>query len=203
MCGASGEQKALSASQTNFFQTLTDHYQTVFGEQQGVLSSLTDSFKPILERGPNGRGFSDAERSTLETQAGESTARGYAKAKQALGEAEAARGGNAYIPSGADDQRDAELASSAESERANLDQRITLADYDEGHRQYDAAASGLLGVAGLESPTAAAGAATGAGSAASETANEIAQEDNSVWQGVVGAIGGIAGQAVGGWAGKP
>src|SRR5579884_3939285 len=103
MCGPTSAQTELQSEQADFYRQMTQEYTTVFGEDQGILSSLTKTFEPILEAGPNQKGFSDAERNDLNSQAIEGTAKNYAAADRALKEDQAAEGGGDTVaPTGTD-----------------------------------------------------------------------------------------------------
>jgi hypothetical protein len=195
MCGATNQQKDLEAKQAAFYDTMTKDYQTVFGESQAILGKLTKAFQPIVDAGPNQRGFSDAERADLHTQSTEGVARNFDKAKRELNSDLAARGGDDFIPSGGDNQMRGDLAGFAAAQKSGEDLQIEEADYAAGHANWQFATGVLGGVASELSPTRYSDAATGAGSAAASTANAIAQADNSVWSSVIGGISGIAGMA--------
>jgi len=198
MCGASSEQKQTYAEQNAFYGQLTSEYATVFGEDQSILNEMTAIYKPILEAGPNQKGFSSEEETALRTQATEGTAQNYQKAAVALSESLNARGGgDTYIPSAADEEIKAELASSAAGQESREQLGITEENYAQGRAQFNAASSVLATEAGLLNPTGFAGATTGAGSAAAQTANEITQANNSWIAPVLGAVGGVLGQAAG------
>lgn len=199
MCGATDQQKSLEASQAAFYNQLTQQYASVFQKNQGILDMLTSTFEPILKAGPNQRGFSDEERTNLETEATEGVARGFDKAQQALNQNLAARGGSDFIPTGGDAEMRGSLAATAEEEQAGLKQQITAADYAAGEDRWRYASGVLAGTANMYNPTGYAGAATGAGGAASQTANDIAQADNSVWSSVIGGLSGVGGAAIGAW----
>lgn len=193
MCGASQGQKDLAQSQSNFYNTLTSEYSTVFGQNQAILGSLTKSFQPILDAGINQEGFSKAELNNLNSQAVTGTGTNYAKAAAALGASQGAEGGGtAFIPSGAKREQQAQLAESAAANESGIESNITAADYATGRSNYLSAAAGLGGVAGQLNPAGFANSATGAGSAASTTANEVSQA-NSSWMNLVsGGLGAAA-----------
>ena len=204
MSGASSAQEQLQTEQMNFYQTLTNEYQTTFGENQSILKSLTASFSPILQAGINQKGFSDAELTALNSQAVTGTGQAYKQAQTAVGDKLAAEGGgNTYIPSGAKTQVQEELASSAAQNIGNQELGIQENDYATGRQNYLEAAGILGGVASQYNPTGYAGAATNAGSAAETTANQINQENNSWVNAVVGGVTGLAGAAATAYAGKP
>lgn len=199
MCGATDQQKSIEASQAKFYDTLTAQYQQVFGEHQQIIGELRKAFEPILAKGPNQRGFSDAERTDLHTQSNEGVARNFQHAKTELNENLAARGGDDFIPSGSDNQMRGDLSGFAAAQQSGEDLQIDEADWAAGHENWKFATGVLGGVASELNPTGLANAATGAGSAAAETANQIAMADNSVWSSVIGGLSGIAGAAVGGY----
>lgn len=198
MCGASKQQNDIESQQQSFYGTMNKEAQSVFGQNQELYSNLMAAFKPILMAGPDQEGFGPEERTALQTQSTEGVASNYAKAAAAVrtGSAEEG-GGNVPVPSGAADQAQGEIASSAAGELSKEQQQITQADYSVGRENWLAADQGLSGAGAAFAPsTALEGEATSGGSAAASTANQIAQENNS-W---MGALGGLAGTALGGWA---
>lgn len=203
MCGATQAQTDLQTAQANFYNTMVQNYNQVYGEQQSVLNAVTTSLAPIIAAGINQEGFSAAEKTSLMTSATEGVARGYQQAQQALNAKQAAAGGTAAtnIQSGATQQVSEELASEAVQTQASEEQQITQADYAQGRQNYLAAVQAEEGAAGLLNATGVSGAATSAGSAEGTTANQIAQANNSVWTSVIGALGGVAGAAMGNPAG--
>lgn len=202
MCGDNREQGRIYKAQADFYDTMTAQYKEVFGKQQAILDDLTAKFKPIVDAGPNQRGFSKEEHTLLDTGATEGVANNFASVKKSLGEELAARGGSDFIPSGADTQLSAGIDAVAAAERSNLQNKIEMADFAAGKENWNTAINVLSGTAGMLNPVGYSEAATGAGNSAANTANEMAKADNSMWGGVMGMIGGVAGAAVGGWAGK-
>lgn len=194
MCGGTPQQTQIEATQQAFLSQLTSEYGTVFGESQNILNSLTSTFEPILQAGPNQQGFSKPELTALETQAKQGTGQNYAQAAQALGDQQAAQGGgNTFLPSGAKSQLSEELAGSAAGTLSQEQLGITGANYAQGRANFNTAASALGGVASELNPEGMARQATASGSAAASTANQIAQENQS-WMGAVGGVlGGIQG----------
>lgn len=198
MCGATSAQNTLQTEQTQFYQQAQQEQSTVYGEDQDLLAKMESVYEPILNAGPNQKGFSQAEDNNLNTQAVEGTAENYSAAAKAVGEETgAAGGGDTYLPSGGATQLKEETANSAASQESSEESQIQQADYAQGYNEWQTAAEGLSGVASDLSPTAYSTAATNAGSAASTTANDIAQENNSWINAAIGAAGTIGGAAVG------
>lgn len=201
MCGASDQQKQIEASQAAFYNELTSEYKTVFGKNQDILGALTKSFEPILAGGINQEGFSKAELANLNSQAVTGTGENYAKAAAALGARQGAEGGGTeFIPSGAKNQQQLQLAESASQNESNIESNILAADYATGRQNYLDAAGMLGSVAAGYNPIGFANAATGAGGAAAQTANEITQANNS-WMNLVGGALGSAASAFGSYEG--
>lgn len=194
-CGASSQMKQIGSEQSSFFQQLTQQAGSVFGKASGVFNDLVKTFTPVVAAGPNQEGFSGAEKTAMFTMANEGTAQTYNKASAALEKGLAARGGgNAYIPSGADDQLRETLASSAAAQESNAKNQIVQEDYATGRDNWLKAAAGLSGATNVFNPvTGMNDSATSAGNAAEKTENEIQQADNS-W---VGAVTGMAGGILG------
>ena len=199
-CGASSQQKQMYAKQSSFFDTLIEQAKEVFGGASTVFKDLVDTFAPIVKAGPNQHGFNLETRTALNTQATEGTSRAFEHASKAVNESIAARGGgNAYIPSGADEQLRQQLAAEAAANESEQKLKIVQADYDVGRDNYFRAASGLAGATNVFAPAVSmSNAATEAGNAASNTANEIAQANNSWVNAAFGALGGVGSAAVGG-----
>jgi hypothetical protein len=197
MCGATAAQTELQQQQAEFYKNLSDAYEMQFGSSETILDSLRSQFMPILQAGPNQQGFNPAELQDLQTQAIEGTGTNYAQASKALQENQAATTGGEFLPAGATTQLQQELATSAAAEKSQEQQQITQASYAQGHANWAAAANELNDAAQMYNPLGYAGAATSSGEAAGTTANQIAQASNSVWGSVLGALGGVAGAAVG------
>lgn len=199
LCGGpTAAQQQLQTAQSNYYNTMTQEAESVFGQDQALYSYLTSTFEPIINAGPNQQGFSQEELNTLNSSAITTTGQNYANAAKAVNEQIAAEGGgNTFIPSGANNQLKEEVATSAAALTSQEESQILQAGYQQGYNEYEAAVAGLEGGANVLSGSAAlSNSANNAGSAASQTANEIAQEDNS-W---MGAIGGLLGAGLQGWA---
>jgi hypothetical protein len=198
MCGATQQQKDITDEQQQFYNTLTQQYSTIFGENQAITGALTSAFTPILEAGPSQTGFSPSEENALETQNTEGTASSYAQAQKATADILAARGGgNTLLPSSVDSTLLAQNANQAAAAKAAGQNQITQADYAQGYQNWNTAAGILGSTAGLLNPTGYSGAATGAGTAASSSATSVANAANSPWNAAFGALGSIGGAAVG------
>lgn len=204
MCGSTAAQNQIEQSQQNFMNQVQQQAGSVFGSSSQVFKDLMNTFTPTVAAGPNQQGFSPAELSNLNSQAITQTGRAYKNAKEALGDQFAAQGGgNTVNPSGAQVGADLNLAEGAANQTANELGGINAANWETGRQNYQTAVKGMMGATDVFNPsTGMANAGTGAGEAAANTANQIAQENNSWVSAVTGALGSIAGSAMGGLGGS-
>jgi len=199
-CGATPQQQQLEGAQANFYTQATSQATQAFGPASNVFNGLMSTFAPIVAAGPSQQGFSPQELANLNSEAVTQTGQAYKDAKAAVGNQEAAYGGgNAVLPSGAQVGTDLGLAEAGANQTSIELGQITQANYTQGNKNYEEAVAGEEAAPGVfGTSSGATNAATSAGSAASNTANQIAQENNSWVSAVTGALGGIAGAAVGG-----
>lgn len=206
MCGPSGQQTQITDEQQEFFKNLTQQYSTIFGENQGIVSSLTSAFTPILEAGPSQTGYSPSEANALNTQATEKTATDYAQAQRATAQMLAGRGGGVntlggggtgsnLLPSSVNANILANNANAAATERATLQNQNLVGNYQQGYQNWNTAATVLGNTAGLVNPTQYAGQVTGAGQQAAGSAEAMAQEQYAPWGAAIGALGSVGGLA--------
>lgn len=198
MCGATQSQKDAEAAQAKLANEMSKDYAITFGQNQEILASLRSALQPIIAAGPNQQGFAPAELSALRTEATDLNARGAQNAEVAASaKAATAGGGNAAIPSGAQEQIGAMVNESAAQSLANQQLTITGEDYATGRQNFFAAEGALAGQAGqLENPATAAGsAASGANTEWMNAATQI-QQANDAWMaplgGMIGSLGGAA-----------
>jgi hypothetical protein len=206
MCGGpSNTQLELQQEEADFYATQIDAYHTAYGNFKSLQDRLDAQFAPIIAKGPNQFGFSDAELQNLNTIATEGTARNYASAKRALQESIATQGGgtsNVNRTSGESDQLQEELGSQAAGLESTEQQQIQQAGYQQGHQEWQEAVAGEEDLASGWNPNNYAGSATNSGKLASDTANTITEEGNQMWGSIIGALGGIGGMAAGSWVTK-
>lgn len=198
MCGPSSQQTQLSDEQQQFYTTLSNQYSQIFNQSQAITSALTSAFTPILNAGPSQTGFSPSEENALQTQNTQNVATDYAQAQKATAQILAARGGgNTMLPSSVTSNILAQNANSAAATRAQGENAITQANYQQGYQNWNTAANVLGSTAGLLNPNAYSGQATNAGQQAGTTLNQMAQEQFAPWGAAIGALGSVAGAALG------
>jgi hypothetical protein len=198
MCGATQGQTNISNEENAFYQQLTQQYGTVFGEDQALTGALTSAFTPILAAGPSQTGFSPSETNALETQNDENVGTNYAQAQKATAQILAAQGGgNTLLPSSVSANLLAQNANQAAAQRAQGQNQITQANYQQGYQNWQSAAGVLGNTAGLLNPTSFGGMTTGAGTSAMTGATDVANATNSPWNAAFGALGSVGGLATG------
>jgi hypothetical protein len=198
MCGASKEQKDAYKTQKTLTNTAMQQAQAEFGNASTVFNSLFNTFAPIVAAGPNQKGFSLPEESSLKSSAITNTGEAYRHAATAVKEANAAvGGGNEYLPGGAEIGRNIEVANEGAERTADALNKIDQANFETGRENYFKAAAGLEAAPGVfGTANSGTGTAIGSADAAAKTADQIAQENNSWVGAVTGALGGIGGAAV-------
>ena len=198
MCGATEQQKQISDAQQDFYNKLSAEYDTIFGQNQAITQALTSAFMPILQAGPSQTGFSQSQETAMRTQNTENVATDYAQAQRATSQILAAKGGgNTMLPSSVTANILAGNANAAAATRAQGENQITQANYQQGYQNWNTAASVLGNTAQLINPNAYSGQATTAGGAASTSANNIATANFAPLGAAIGAAVSILGGKVG------
>ena len=204
MCGGpTSAQTELQQSESDFYKNQIAAYNTAYQNFSQIQSVLNAQFAPILAKGPGQWGYTPEETAAYNTQIAEGTGRNYDQAQRALQENIAAEGGagagNVNVTSGTTDQLKEELAAQAAGEQSSEQLGVTTSGYALGRQRYDQAIQGEEALAAGWNPNAFSGSAVNAGNLASSEANTIAQQQNAMWGSVLGALGGVAGSAAGGW----
>jgi hypothetical protein len=199
MCGGPSQtQLNLQSEEAQFYQTQIQAYNTAYQNFSAIQSTLSQQFSPILAKGPNQMGFSDAELQNLNTTATQGTAQEYAKAKTALQENQATQGGgtsNVNLTGGPQNQEAEELAATGAATESAEKLGIQQAGYAQGYNEWQGAVAGEEDLAAGWNPNSFSSSANNAAGTANSEANAITQEQESVWGNVLGALGGVAGGA--------
>jgi hypothetical protein len=202
MCGATSGQKDQASATSQAYQTATAQSQQVFGDSSTAFSDLMKAYQPIVAAGPGQQGFSQQELSNLNSSAITQTGIEAKNAKAALGNSEATAagtGGSGPVgPGGATIGANLGLAENAGNQTASELSDIQQKDYQQGATNYQNAVTGLAGASSVFNPSSGAtSAATGAGDSATTATQNVAAAQQSGWQLAAGALGGIAGAALG------
>jgi hypothetical protein len=198
-CGAPGPQKQLANLQSQYYQTLINEAQQVFGQTSYFAQQLSNEFETIFAAGPSQQGWSPEMASAINANIVTTGAEATRSATEAaLARTSATGGGNEFVPSGAVGEEMAEIATTGAVNVASQQNQALVQNYMQGLQNWQFAAKGLAGIPGmLATGLSPAGAATQAGEAAGQTWNQIAQESFAPWGAVIGA----AGEALGGLTG--
>ena len=204
MCGGpSSAQTENQQAQADFYKKQIAAYDTAYGNYKEIQNALKQQFAPIMAAGPGQFGYTPEETTALRTQATEGTAQAYAAAQKALQERVATLGNGTNtinMTGGPMVQTQGQLASTAAGESARENLAITSSGYDLGRSMWQNAITGYENLASGWNPNSFGSTAINAGNSAASEANTIAAQRNSMWGAILGGLGGIAGQAAGGWA---
>jgi hypothetical protein len=200
-CGPSGDEKAAASAAQNFSKQLSSQATQVFGGASKVFQSLVNTFTPTVNAGPNQQGFSPAELSAMNSQVITGAGQAYKNERAALGNAEASvGGGNVTLPSGVNEANDANLAANAGNLTSSELNKVTQENYAVGRQDYDTAVKGLAGAPDVFNPATSAGNSAESGLQNSfEDQSKMTEQSDSWVNATIGALGGVAGTAIGGW----
>lgn len=196
MCGGTQDQTSLTNEEMQILQQGQQMTQQQYANQQAIYQPMAAKFQSIFAGGPNQTGYSEAEKTDLDSQALEGTAENYSGAAKAVGEETAAEGGGTNpLPSGGQTQLKQEVANSAAGEESKEETGIDEADYAQGYDEWKDAGSGLESIAAGENPIGYENAETGEEGNANSEANAVATEQNSWENAVLGAAGSVGSAA--------
>jgi hypothetical protein len=198
MCGPTGSEKNLQASQQNFASMLQSNYGTLFGQQQGVLNAINNSLSPVLAAGPSQNGFTGPQLSAMQTQIINNTSAATRNAAQAARNVAAGQGGGGTsgLTSGIQQQIQASILSQGAIAQGSQEANLAVQNAQLGQENYWRAAGGMQALASGYSPNAAMGGATTANQSAFGEANEIQQQQQQEDQMIAGGITAAAGLAI-------
>lgn len=171
MCGPSHEQQILEGKQSSLSDLMMQSFRERFGQQSDLISKLQQSvYQPIVSAGPGQEGMTPQEKAAYQTDILNKTGANYQNAKRALQTTLSARGGgNVALPSGAEAQLQAVLASEAAGQTSANELQLTKENYALGRERYDRAVAGQQALLGQFNPTAySSGAESGYGQAFGE-----------------------------------
>jgi hypothetical protein len=176
---------------------LQSDYRDRFGQQSAVLQNLNSTLTPIFQAGPDQQGFGAQELAALNTAAGEGVGQNYAKVGRALNNQLAARGGgNEVLPSGATANLKETLAEAGAAESSQLQNKITTANYAQGRKNWEEAASGLEALSRGYDPTAFSGQSIDANKNAFGEATQIQTMKNQKESAIAGGLTSLASSAL-------
>jgi hypothetical protein len=171
--------------------------QQQYGLQSSQLAFLNGILQPMVQN-PTGLGQKDL--TAMRTTASDTIAQQGANAQKAIQAKEAGTGNGTGLPSGAQDQINAGVATATAEQEASTQNQITQYDASVKQSNFWNAVSGLSGNAAMLNPTSYAGAANQGSSSLASLGTAFNQSQQSGW--LNAALGGLG--AVGAaYAGKP
>jgi hypothetical protein len=183
-----------SRAQADFYKTMTANYNTEFGEQQNIMSSLLTKLQPIVAAGAGQYGYDTTEDASLRSTATDTDAKAFSDQGVKLDNQMAAQNGgvDGAVPTGAKEQLKQQLGVEQAKKISSDQQAITQAGYDKGATDYNNAVAGEENVMTQVNPSSAANAVSSAGDAATG-AEKAANESANGWMTLAGtALGGAA-----------
>lgn len=194
------DAKAQAQAEAAFATQLRQSFQTIFGEQQGLLNNLIPKLESIFNAGPNQSGFGTAQEAAMRTSAAEGLSTNFANASAATAERNRQTMGGMELPSGLTALLNANLQGQNAAAQAGAQRDITLQGAELGRANFFQAGNMLSGLAsGPLNPNGLAGQATAAGH---EAYGDTYQANKSNWgQIVAGLAGGLGGAFLGGGSG--
>ena len=199
MKGASDDQQKNADAASGISSTMMADYEKQFQNQSAILGALTKTLSPIVSAGPNQFGYTPGQVNALNSTSIQGTGQQYSNASRALKEQQAAQGGGTeLLPSGVNTQVQGQLAASAANQQSDQLLGIQNAGWAQGNTNFNNAVGQEMAAAGMYNPTSFSGQGIGANQSAGSQYSDIQKADAaaSPW----GAIGGLLGGAIGGWA---
>ena len=188
------KEDANSRAQAAFYNTMTQNYNTLFGEQQNIMASLQAKLQPTIAAGPDQYGYDETLDSSLRSNATDTDTKAFSDQAVKLDNQMTAQNGgvDGAVPTGAKEQLKQQLAVDQAKKISSDEQSITQAGYAKGNTDYTNALSAEEGVLGQLNPSANANSVSSAGEAAT-SAQKVANEASNGWMSLVGtALGGAA-----------
>ncbi|HWF03824.1 MAG TPA: hypothetical protein VHA06_09065 [Candidatus Angelobacter sp.] len=186
--------QASETQQADFNSQLMQMMQSQYGLQSSQLAFLNGILKPMVEN-PTGLGQKDL--TAMRTSASDTIAQQGANATQAVQAKEAAGGNGTGLPSGAQNQINAGIATATGVQQASAQNQITQYDASVKQQNFWNAVQGLSGNAAMLNPQSYAGLANQGEGSLAGLAQTNYNTQQSGW--LNAALGGL-GSAAGGWA---
>ena len=201
VCGPTAAQTQILNQQQGFATQVANQAGSIFGKASTVFNAVTNSLLPTISAGPNTMGFSAGELAARNAGVVSAGAQAAANAKSAIGNANAAQGGgNTGLTAGETTVEGANTTADIAEKTASELNKVQQEGYDAGRQEYNEAIKGAEGSTEVFNPaTSAANAATESLKGAASTANTVAEQQQSWQNAAIGALGGVAGAATGGF----
>ena len=194
--GASATQDQLQTAEANYYTQAVQQSTSQFNQQQAVQTTLQNAANQVIAKGASQQGWSPEQMNTMNAGVIQNTGQQYANAARAIKESQATQGGGTqFLPSGANTQINAQLASSAANQVSSGLYGNLLGSYQAGNQNYINATNSLMGVGELTNAAAFSNAASGAAGQANTIANQVQQADQQATNNIMGLATGAMGAA--------
>ena len=203
MCGASGALTSLAASATSFAGQVQQQATQIFGSASTVFNNLMGTIQSVVKGGPGQAGWGAAETNAVNSQILNNAAVSARNEKSAVGNAVAAiGGGNTVNPSGLETAVNLQTAQSVENAKSQQEEQATVANYQQGNQNYNAAVNEEMQLPNVfKASSDADNAANSANQSATADQTAISAANNW-WEPILGSAIGAAGNiATGGLTG--
>lgn len=191
-CGPSGAEENLAGGAQSLSNTMANDFNSRFANQSQILSQLSSSLSPILAAGPGQQGWTPQEAAAISTSTINSNAGASRNAKQAVQSSLAGRGDGSGLTSGVDKQILGSVASSSANNLANQQAANTVANYQQGNKNYWTAQGALQSLGAGEDATQFGNLADSSQQNAFSEANQVQQQKNQEESAIAGGITGLA-----------
>jgi hypothetical protein len=170
--------KDVADSSNQFFDALQGQQQTMFGENQTALDTLSKAWGPVLASGTVPYGYSPGLDSMLQANIMQTSATATSNAEnaEALQQKQASGGAN-VAPTGSNEAINAEILARGQQSEATGLQNEKIAGYQQGLANLEGGTAAENDILNATNPEKAAEAATGAGSLAEQSGAEEFKEN--------------------------
>lgn len=184
-----GGAGANAQAQQQLYATMSANYNKEFAQWSQVLNGFQANIQPILNGGINQFGFTPGEEAALRTDISNQTTKAFSDQRAALENHIAQQGGGEdFMPSGAKEQLEEQLANEQARTSSDLNTKVTQAGYEQGRQNYLTALNAENTVLSATNPNAFASSAIGAGNGATNAINVANTTSLGGWGGIIGGL---------------
>ena len=203
MCGPSSALKSLADSATSFAGQVQQQATQIFGSASTVFNNLMGTIQSVVKGGPGQAGWGAAETNAVNSQILNNAAVSARNEKSAVGNDVAAiGGGNTVNPSGLETAVNLQTAQSVENAKSQQEEQATVANYQQGNQNYNAAVNEEMQLPKVFDASSSADKAATDANAAATTAQTAVSSANNWWEPILGSAIGAAGQMGAAYLGK-
>ena len=194
MCGPSAALQNLAASATSFAGQVQQQATQIFGSASTVFNNLMGTIQNVVKGGPGQAGWGAAETNAVNSQILNNAAVSARNEKSAVGNDVAAiGGGNTVNPSGLETAVNLQTAQSVENAKSQQEEQATVANYQQGNQNYNAAVNEEMQLPKVFDASAAEDNAAVNANTAATNAQTAVSSANNWWEPILGSAIGAGG----------